>query len=228
MCGRYTRMYTWAELVAIMRFLPFVYSDADPVEPAFNFAPTQRSPVIVAGGEGAEARRMAWGLLPSWAKDTKLAYSTINARLESVAEKPAFRGAWRQRRALVPLSGYFEWPVIDGKKRPHYIRHASEPVLMAGGLWESRPDGQGGTLETFSIVTKDADPVIASVHDRMPLFLSPEVFRDWLHGSADDAMAIAHSAPEPALAFHEVDAAVGNVRNQGPQLIEPVAATSLF
>lgn len=228
MCGRFTRMYTWSELVAIMRHLPFLYADSEELAPAYNFAPTQRSPVIVAGEGGAQALPMAWGLLPAWAKDTKLAYSTINARLESVAEKPAFRGAWKQRRALVPLSGYYEWPVIEGKKRPHYIRHASAPVLMAGGLWERRPDGQGGELLTFSIVTKDADPIIAPVHDRMPLFLPAEVHRDWLAGSAEDAMAIAHAAPEPELVYHEVAPAVGNVRNQGSELIAPLVAATLF
>jgi putative SOS response-associated peptidase YedK len=118
-----------------------------------------------------------------WSKDTRLAFSTINARLESVAEKPAFRGAWQQRRALVPATGYYEWPVFDGRKRPHYIRIDGSPVMLMGGLWESRSNGAGGQLLTFSIVTREADPVIAPVHDRMPLILPPESLRDWLHGS---------------------------------------------
>ena len=120
-------------------------------------------------------QEMRWGLLPPWQKDTKLAFATINARLESVAEKPAFRGAWKQRRALVPASGYYEWPVIDGKKRPHWIHLADAPVMLFGGVWESRSDGAGGALLTYSIVTRAADPVIRSVHDRMPLILPPEV-----------------------------------------------------
>ena len=187
-------------------------------------------PVIVASdhveGGGGRVDTMRWGLLPSFAKDTRLAYSTINARLESVDTKPAFRKAWVKRRALVPATGYYEWPVIDGRKRPHYIRLADSPVMLFGGLWEARPDGAGGWWLTYSIVTRAADPIIAPVHDRMPLILPPETHRAWLHGSADEAMAIAHAAPEPALAYHEVDPAVGNVRNQGAQLIAPLACAT--
>jgi putative SOS response-associated peptidase YedK len=94
--------------------------------------------------------------------------------------------------------------------------------MLFGGLYEARPDGAGGWLLTYSIVTRAADPVIASVHDRMPLILPAEMHRDWLHGTADDAMAMAHAAPEPALVNHEVDRAVGNVRNQGAHLIAPL------
>jgi putative SOS response-associated peptidase YedK len=200
----------------------------DPV-PAYNIAPTDPHPVIIASEGGGRVREMRWGLLPSWSKDTRLAFSTINARLESVAEKPAFRDAWKQRRAVIPATGYYEWPVFDGRKRPHYIHLDDSPVMLFGGVWESRSDGAGGHLLTYSIVTRAADPVIAPVHDRMPLILPPDVLHDWLHGDADAAMAIAHAAPEPALAYHEVDPAVGNVRNQGPQLIVPLAqAGSLF
>lgn len=201
--------------------LDLVVPAEDPTA-AYNIAPTDPGPVIVAHDGGGLVRDMRWGLLPPWQKDTKLVFSTINARLESVAEKPAFRGAWKQRRALVPATGYYEWPVMDGKKRPHYITLDDAPVMFFGGLWEARPDGAGGELLTYSIVTRAADPVIAPVHDRMPLILSADAHRDWLHGTADDAMAIAHSAPEPALVFHEVAAAVGNVRNQGKQLIDPI------
>jgi putative SOS response-associated peptidase YedK len=189
--------------------------------PAYNIAPTDPHPVIVAHDDGGLVREMRWGLLPPWSKDTRLAFSTINARLESIAEKPAFRGAWKQRRALIPASGYYEWPVIDGRKRPHWIHLDGAPLLMFGGVWESRSNGAGGELLTYSIVTRTADPIIRPVHDRMPLILPPELLHDWLHGSADDAMAIAHAAPEPSLAYHEVDPAVGNVRNQGAQLIAP-------
>lgn len=233
MCGRFTRDFTWQQVRDFSRMLDLIVPDQDPA-PAFNIAPTDPHPVIVASdhveGGGGRVDTMRWGLLPSFAKDTKLAYSTINARLESVDTKPAFRNAWKKRRALVPATGYYEWPVIDGKKRPHYITLDDSPVMLFGGLYEARPDGAGGWLLTYSIVTRAADPVIASVHDRMPLILPPEMHRDWLHGTAEDAMAMAHAAPEPALVNHEVAAAVGNVRNQGKQLIAPLpcAADGLF
>ena len=228
MCGRFTRDFTWQVVREFSRMLDLELPAEDPV-PAYNIAPTDPHPVIIASEGGGRVREMRWGLLPSWSKDTRLAFSTINARLESVAEKPAFRDAWKQRRAVIPATGYYEWPVFDGRKRPHYIHLDDSPVMLFGGVWESRSDGAGGHLLTYSIVTRAADPVIAPVHDRMPLILPPDVLHDWLHGDADAAMAIAHAAPEPALAYHEVDPAVGNVRNQGPQLIVPLAqAGSLF
>ena len=228
MCGRFTRDFTWQEVREVSRMLDLELPAEDP-GPAYNIAPTDPHPVIIASEGGGRVREMRWGLLPSWSKDTRLAFSTINARLESVAEKPAFRDAWKQRRAVIPATGYYEWPVFDGRKRPHYIHLDDSPVMLFGGVWESRSDGAGGHLLTYSIVTRAADPVIAPVHDRMPLILPPDVLHDWLHGDADAAMAIAHAAPEPALAYHEVDPAVGNVRNQGPQLIVPLAqAGSLF
>lgn len=223
MCGRYTHEYTWRELHAMYTGTKLVTPDADP-EPAYNVAPTQLQWVVVPTDAGeAAAVEMRWGLLPAWAKDTKMAYSTINARLESIAEKPSFRGAWKAgRRCLVLASGYYEWPEKEQtkqRKQPYYIHLPETKVMVFGGIWERR-----GDLETYSIVTKDPDPVVAGLHDRMPLILLPSMWTDWLTGSTDDAMGIAMTAPEPPLAFHKVDPAVGNVRNQGPQLIEPIAA----
>src|SRR5688572_26420864 len=158
MCGRFTRDFTWEQVRAFSHMLDLVVPAEDPV-PAYNIAPTDAQPVIwAADGGGGIVRDMRWGLRPQWSKDTRLAYSTINARLESVADKPAFRGAWKQRRALIPASGYYEWPVIDGRKRPHFIHLADSPVMLFGGMWESRPDGAGGSLLTYSIVTRAADP----------------------------------------------------------------------
>jgi putative SOS response-associated peptidase YedK len=166
---------------------------------------------------------MRWGLIPFWAKDAKVGYTTINARVETVSTKPAFREAWKRRRCLVPSSGYFEWQVLaDGKtKQPYFIRNVQAPILMFAGLWE-RWNGPDGGVESYSIVTRDAAPVVREVHDRMPLTLTPELLRDWLHGTVEDAAAIAHAAPAPELDFYPVSRAVGNVRNTGEQLIAPI------
>lgn len=213
MCGRYTNHATWAEVHAFSQPLVLPVPPAE-IEPAYNVAPTQMGWVIVPD----EVMRMKWGLLPAWAKDAKMAYSTINARLDTITVKPSFRGAWRAgRRCLVVASGYYEWPVIDGVKRPHYIHRTDSPVTLFGGIWESR-----GDLHTYSIVTKDADENIASLHDRMPLILPPELLSDWLRGSTDDAMGIAMTLPEQPMAYFEVGKAVGNVRNQGAELIAPL------
>lgn len=222
MCGRYTRDYTWSEIHA-MYSGKVKYPDADP-EPAYNVAPTQPGWVIAHGKDGLAAVEMKWGLLPPWAKDPKIAYSTINARLETVTVKPAFRSAWKSRRCIIPASGYYEWPVIDGVKRPQYIYRKDAPALLLGGLWEQRDDGDGGRLLTYSIVTKDADPSIAELHDRMPLILDPDAVTEWIEGDGDTAMALATTAPEPPMAFHEVAKAVGNIGNQGKQLTDAINA----
>lgn len=217
MCGRYTNNAKWREITDLF---PATVPAEDP-EPAYNLAPTQMGWTLGKDGEGgAKAGQMKWGLLPAWAKDAKMAYSTINARVETVATKPAFRGAWKAgRRCLVISTGYYEWPVIAGEKRPHFIHRTDSHITMFGGIWE-----KWGDLLTYSIVTKDADENIAPLHDRMPLILPPDLWGDWLNGSVDDAMGIASTIGEQPMAYHEVGKAVGNVRNQGPQLIEPIAA----
>ena len=223
MCGRDTFKATWAEVRAFSRPLPVITPSVDPV-PNYNRAPTQEGWAIVQAEVGGIALPMRWGLLPPWATDVRLASRTINARLESVAERPAFRLAWQQRRCLVPSSGYYEWMQPDSRtKLPYFIHRADAPVMFFAGLWEVRPDGDGGELLTYSIITRDADQSVATLHDRMPLVLTAEVFGDWLHGSPNDAMAIAQSVPPPPLVFHPVDRAVGNVRNTGPELCEPVS-----
>lgn len=217
MCGRYTLEATWAAAQSAAAPHVFAHPANDPV-PAYNIAPTQHGWVVAGGHGGHEAVQMRWGLLPPWAKDAKLAYSTINARLETVASKPAFRAAWKSRRCLVPASGYYEWPVIDGVKRTHFIRRTDSHVLWFGGIWERRDEGAGGVLQTYAIVTKAADRSIATLHDRMPLILAPALLADWINADAAGAMALAMSVPEPPLAYYEVDKAVGNVRNQGATL----------
>lgn len=222
MCGRDTFKATWAQVREFSQPLVVATPDEDP-EPNWNRAPTQRGWAIVASEEGGTALPMRWGLLPPWAKDTRIVYSTINARLESVAEKPAFRSAWKQRRALIPSSGYYEWMKLDANtKQPYFIHLDGAPVMFYAGLWESRRDDAGNELLTYSVITRAADQTVETLHDRMPLILPPTVLREWLHGSADDAMAIAHAVPSAPLVFHKVDRAVGNVRNNGPELIEPI------
>ncbi|MGY4516447.1 putative SOS response-associated peptidase YedK [Lysobacter sp. HA18] len=201
--------------------------DMPATDPAatYNRAPTQVGEVITATDDGGALYPMRWGLLPPWAKDTRLAYKTINARLETVSKAPSFRGAWKSRRALIPASGYFEWMKIDAKtKQPYFIHLDGEPVMFYAGLWESRRDDAGNELLTYSVITRDADQTVETIHDRMPLILPPTVFEAWLHGSAEQAMEIALGVPSAPLVAHKVDRAVGNVRNNEPRLIAPLAS----
>ena len=225
MCGRYTHYFSWSELHFLLENFTGLILPSDPPGEAYNFAPTQPGWVLAAReGEGSEAlQRMRWGLVPYWSKDARMAYSTINARLESVATKPAFREAWKRRRCLVPASGYYEWKGEGAAKQPWFIHDPQAPVMMFGGLWERWNAPDGNVLETYSIVTMPAAGPVSTLHDRMPLILPPGLQRDWLHSTPEQATELALATPEPALQFHAVGKAVGNVRNQGAELVRPVA-----
>jgi putative SOS response-associated peptidase YedK len=225
MCGRYTHFFSWPELHFLLENFTGLILPQEPAGEAYNFAPTQPGWVLAAReGEGSEAlQRMRWGLVPYWSKDARMAYSTINARIESASTKPAFREAWKRRRCLVPASGYYEWKGEGAAKQPWFIHDAQAPVMMFGGLWERWNAPDGNVLETYSIVTMPAAGPVSSLHDRMPLILPAGLQRDWLHGSPEQAAELALAAPAPALRFHAVGKAVGNVRSQGAELVRPVA-----
>jgi putative SOS response-associated peptidase YedK len=225
MCGRFTREMTWAEVVAFTRGLDLIVPETEP-EPSWNVCPTQDSPVLMPQkeGEGAVVKNLRWGLLPPWAKDPKIGASMINARYETVAEKPAFRKAWQSRRCLVPASGYYEWRLEHGVKQPYFIHDLDSPVLMFAGLYENWKQPDGEWLQTFSLITRAAIDPMSQLHDRTPLMLhsqSPEL-KGWLHGDAADAKAIADAAVPPRLVWHPVARAVSNPRSNGRALVDPV------
>ena len=222
MCGRDTQFYTWRQIHAFSGGLAVATPEQDP-QPNYNRAPTQPGWVLVDDGTGgAIAQEMRWGLLPAWAKDAKLAYSTINARVETAPFKPAFRAAWKQRRGVVPSSGYYEWLQDGSAKQPYFIHARDAPVLFFAGLWEQRADQL-----TYSIVTRAADPSIAFLHDRMPLMLPPAAWDDWLDPDNVDLESLNNllvPAPPQILTLRPVSTDVGNVRNRGAQLIDPLTA----
>lgn len=219
MCGRDTFFATWAEVRAFSLPLP-VLTPAEEPRAAYNRAPTQKGWVILATETDARVAPMRWGLIPFWAKDAKVGYSTINARIESASSKPAFREPWKRRRCLVPSSGYYEWQTLaDGKsKQPWFVHSGQWPLLMFAGLWD-RWRGPDGDIDSYSIITQPAAGPITQIHDRMPLILPPALYLAWLQG---DPAVVAETAPIPALSFHPVASAVGNVRQQGEDLIRKV------
>ena len=219
MCGRDTFFATWAQVREFSLPLPLLTPVEEP-SAAYNRAPTQAGWVILAAEDGARVTPMRWGLIPFWAKDTKLGYSTINARIESASSKPAFREAWKRRRCLVPSSGYYEWEVpADGKsKQPWFIHSGQGPLLMFAGLWD-RWRGPEGDIESYSIIDQPAAGTITQLHDRMPLILPPTLYSEWLQGNP---AVVAETVPVPELGFHRVANAVGNVRQQGEALIREV------
>jgi len=220
MCGRFvqTPIFKPDQLG-----LPDLTQDLLELPASFNLAPTQRASVILDRGTGRQVTRMGWGLLPSWAKDKSLQGRAINARIETVAEKPMFRAAFKRRRCIVPMAGYYEWSVNreDGKKDPWFI-HAAGP-LWAAGLWEdTSPLLADGNLGTFTIITGESSGVSADVHDRMPVWLQPNQLHDWMAAEPDQAMAMLLASEPPSMEAYRVSRTVNRPSNNFPALLEQV------
>ena len=193
-------------------------------DPLYNIAPTQRPAVLTHTDEGYVVRGTRWGLIPSWANDEKIGSRLINARVETVAEKPSFRTAFKKRRCLVPASGYFEWQGKAGSKQPYFLHSADDDLLMFAGLWEGwKPDDEAEWLHTFTIITGAPGKVSGDIHDRQPVVLPPQSWLDWLIEDADVALQILAEASEVPLTYYPVSKAVGSPRNKGPELVAPVA-----
>ena len=224
MCGRFTLRASPAE---IAEFFELMRDLVEWDRPRFNIAPTQSILAVRAGSDGREAARMRWGLIPSWAKDTKLAASMINARAETVAEKPAFRAAFKRRRCLIPVSGFYEWR-RDGKVRQPFrvIRTDGRPLVLAG-LWSGWKDPATGEIRrSFAIITGPPNDVVRPIHDRMPVVLEDDAWPRWLDPAAGDPgelQALLLPAGGLELTAYRVGLLVNNVRFDGPDLIEPLA-----
>ncbi len=222
MCGRYADFLADQDLADAFS-LAITTNDERLLPPSYNVAPLQRVRVIRAT-EGAAALDVAkWGLVPSWAKDPAIGSRMINARVETIAEKPSFRTAFARRRCIVPASGYFEWQTDASGKRPFYIHPVDGSPLAFAGLAEAwRATGEDDWLITCAIVTTAARGEMQAIHDRQPVMMRDDAWRTWLDpASAKDDLLDAALADAPELAWHEVGKAVGNVRNNSPELVEP-------
>jgi putative SOS response-associated peptidase YedK len=236
MCGRFVVANVASELVGVLRV--DVEGDVLP-EPSYNIAPTSSVAIVLDSTKtDPPTRRLAparWGLVPSWAKDLKVGARAFNARSEELEDKPMFRRALDKRRAVVPATGYYEWKQVDGAKIPHYIHPADDSPLFFAGLyeWWKNPaladDDPDRWLLSFTILTRDSIGRLGSIHDRMPLFMDPDHADAWLDPSTDNVRDVLDAAIDAAPAVaetlddHVVSKAVGNVRNDGPELLEPVA-----
>lgn len=226
MCGRYSVFgpvkFSRKAQNALAQLDLDLASELNQRDPQYNVALTQRAPVVIDTGQSLAVQACRWGLIPSWAKDAKIAAHTINARVETVASKPAFRAAFKRRRCLVPASGYFEWAGERGSKQPYFIHDPEGDILMFAGLWETWKDQAGGTVPTYTVLTGEPGRVSGDIHDRQPVILPPERWADWLHEDPATASAVLEDLPSASLTYHPVSRAVGNVRNHGAELVEPV------
>ncbi|RBY96781.1 SOS response-associated peptidase [Blastococcus sp. TF02-8] len=248
MCGRYAASRKPEDLA--LEFEAVVAEGAPKLDADYNVAPTKDVYVVrhakerdaeglPTGGGHREVRAVRWGLVPSWAKDPSVGNRMLNARVESLTEKPAFRKAAASRRCLVPADGWYEWAkrLDSPTKQPYFITPEDGSVLAMAGLWEVWGRGED-RLYTCTVVTAPATGVLTEIHDRMPLVLPPDRWAEWLDPAREDvAELIAPTPPElvAALELRPVSTAVNNVRVNGPQLTaraetvaEPADQPALF
>lgn len=192
----------------------------------YNVAPATDQLVILEEGGQRVARWHRWGLIPHWAKDKTIGYKTINARGESVAAKPAFRAALRQRRCLVPATGFYEWKALAGGKQPYLIRLRSGGLIAFAGLWESWA-GPEGEVRSFTIITTAPNQLMARIHDRMPAIIPREHYARWLDPALRDPAELQPmiaSYPAGEMQAVPIGSGINSARNQGPGLIEPAGS----
>jgi len=185
----------------------------------YNIAPT--TPILAFNQGRFDLYR--WGLVPAWAKDVSIGNRMFNARAETVAEKPSFRNAYRRRRCLVPASGFYEWRSENGRKQP-YLCHIDRQLFSMAGIWEHWQDGDGNELQSCAILTTQAKGRMQELHERMPVYIAPVDYATWLDCRAEDTVQADRLLAEtsPAYEYFAVSSAVGNSRNEGPDLIKPL------
>ncbi len=221
MCGRFVLLNS-GETIADQFNLPFPPA----VEPRYNIAPTQPVAGIRLNDKGErEFAHFHWGLIPFWAKDAKMAGRMINARSETVAEKPSFRAAYKYRRCLVPASGFYEWQPQNGKKQPFYIHHIEDDILGIAGIYERWSSPDGGEIESVSLLTTTPNNFMKPIHNRMPVIIEPEDYGVWLDPKADPKRELPHLLRpyrDGSLTAYPVSTTVNYAGNDVPACIEPI------
>ena len=222
MCGRLTQSMTWREIHRL--YCLSRGARAVNVRARYNAAPTQDLAACRLDGHGErEVALLRWGLVPSWAKGLKMGARLINARAETVHEKPSFRAAFRKRRCVVPADGWFEWRRTDSGKQPYFLAAADGAPLSFAGLWE-RWTGAGEVVESLTIVTTAASAALRAIHDRQPAVLSAEGVAAWLDPATDAKrlLDIARIPLEGPYEIRPVSTAVNNVHNDKAEILGPV------
>jgi putative SOS response-associated peptidase YedK len=222
MCGRFTLYTTELQLREIFA----LENPALPgLKPRYNIAPSQPVPIIRIGNAGREMVMARWGLTPHWSKEAKTRYSTINARIETVADKPAYRTPFKHRRCLIPADGFYEWAIISGRKMPHYIRRKGGGPFAMAGLWD-RWEGNGESLESCSIIVMPSCGVMKPLHERMPAILAPTEYDLWTDPSVTDKAEILNCL-DPAyssqLEIQPISPWVNSPKHDDKRCLEPVA-----
>ena len=209
MCGRFALQSDKTHIEA-----HYGLADAPAFSAGYNIAPSSHIPII-RNHNGKELVNYHWGLIPHWAKDSKL--KPINARAESITEKPYFRESFKNRRCLIPADGYYEWQVVTGRKQPYFIRMTDTALFSFAGIWSSW-HGPSNTIDSCAIITTQANPYLAEIHHRMPVIIEPDNYDVWLHEGSEDLLKPYAGDMEA----YPVSNQVNNPRNQGESLIHPL------
>jgi len=227
MCGRYGRRADKQRIAEWMQAHNTSVFDETYLAPSYNVAPTDFQPIVRLDRDGQrELTVMRWGLVPYWAKDSKIGFSTINAKSETVSTSPTFREAMKRRRCLVPAEWFYEWQKTDAKaKQPYAIAMRDDSLFAFAGLWEMWKDrAKDQVLETYTILTTDPNELLEPIHNRMPVILAPRDYQRWLEPGEPTHLPTDLLRPYPAeeMKAWKVGGAVGNVRNNAPELITPI------
>ena len=219
MCGRFAITLPDDAMAALFDAVP---GNDLPRIPNYNVCPTNQVHTVTSDDGHRRLRPMRWGFIPHWYKTPSDGPLLINARAETIAEKPAFRAACRERRCLIPASGFYEWTKDEeGKRLPWYIHPAEGEMLAFAGVWQAWDKGEE-PLTTCAIVTTDANKAMSKIHHRMPVVLARNDWAKWLGEEGKGAATLMHAPPEDALAFYRVDPKVNSNRASGPELIEAI------
>lgn len=223
MCGRY-ELHSHPQVIALLLGLsamPELYA-------RYNIAPTQTGLIVRAGEHGGREAALAhWGLIPFWAKDRDIGSRMINARAESLPEKPAFRQALKKRRCLVPADGFYEWQGPAGHKQPWHIGLVDDAPFAMAGLWERWRDPEGALLDSYTIITTAANEMVKRLHERMPAIVSPADYAAWLDPANQTAAALLAPFPAEEMRAYPVSRRVNNVKNDDAGCVLPEANGSV-
>ncbi len=219
MCGRFT-----LEPTAKFYERFHIENHLDKLVARYNIAPSQQVPVVISKSPN-RVLMMHWGLIPHWAKDPKIGYKMINARMETVAEKPSYRASLKTQRCLIPASGFYEWHTSKEGKIPHYIKLKDKPLFGFAGLYDIWKSPEGEEIYTFTIITRAANKFMAKLHDRMPVILYPEHESKWLNKDItdpDEALAFLEPTKDIEMEEYPVSTLVNSPKNDVPQVIKPI------
>ena len=221
MCGRFSQ----ADIAELDREVLWILDGLQTTTPRYNVAPSQEAAVIRHGGLGNRIDLLRWGLIPSWAHDPKIGYRTINARAESLTQKPAFRDSFATRRCAIPVAGFYEWRKTPHGKHPHFIRRRDRRAMLLAGLWDRWIDRVTGPLETFTIITTTPNAVVRPLHDRMPVVLPESGLLAWLDPRTTDSTTLGEflvPCADQEIEAYRVSTHVNSPANEDPRCVEPV------